>query len=405
MMLRHTEPAPQPIHGVDMMAHMRPGRFWPGFRTIRSWLGDYPLVQLGVFLALVAAAAMLGQTMIANMERVGITPGFGFLARPANFEIGESLIAYSADRSFGRAIFVGFLNTLAVSLAGCVLATILGGLLGIGRLSANPLLAGAVRTYVEVVRNTPLLLQLFFWIATIRALPAAREAFNPLPGVLLSNRGVFLPAIRFGAGWEAPLFIAVLAGLLVWGLWVKRRLLRRLVLGIAATGALFAGAAMIMLPDGARMDIPELKGFNIAGGISLTPEFAALLIGLTVNAAANIAEIVRSGIEAVRRTQWETARSLGFSEMQVLRYVVLPQALRVIVPLMTSAFLNLTKNSSLAVAIGYPDLVSIVNTTANQTGQALEAILIMMIVYLTISLTVSLLMNSYNARTDWKAGA
>jgi len=387
-----------------MTAYIRPDRFRSGLRIFRSWLGEYPLTQLGVFVALLAVAGLLGQTMVANMERVGITPGFAFLWRPANFEIGESLIAYAADRSFGRAIFVGFLNTVTVSLAACVLATILGSLLGIARLSANPLLAGAVRGYVELIRNTPLLLQLFFWIATIRALPGVREAFNPLSGVLLSNRGIFLPALRFGDGWEAPLVLAALAGLIVLHFRVKRPVLRRAIAGAAIGGALLAVAALLIAPGSVRLDLPELKGFNITGGVSLTPEFAALLIGLTVNAAANIAEIVRSGIEAVPRNQWETGRSLGFTEAQLLRIVVMPQALRVIVPLMTSAFLNITKNSSLAVAIGYPDLVNIVNTTANQTGQALEAILIMMTVYLTISLTVSLLMNIYNARHDWKAG-
>jgi general L-amino acid transport system permease protein len=388
-----------------MTGETKPDRIRSGFRIFRSWLGEYPLAQLCVLTALIAVAAILGQTMIANMGRVGITPGFAFLSRPANFEIGESLIAYSAERSFGRAILVGFLNTLAVSLVGCVLATILGSLLGIARLSANPLLSGAVRGYVEVVRNTPLLLQLFFWIATIRALPGARAAFNPLPGVFLSNRGVFLPALRFGAGWEAPVALAMLAGLMLLRFRVKSPALRRVFTGAAIGGALLVAAVLIMAQGGARIDLPELKGFNISGGLSLTPEFAALLIGLTVNAAANIAEIVRSGIESVPRNQWETARSLGFTEAQLLRFVVMPQALRVIVPLMTSAFLNLTKNSSLAVAIGYPDLVSIVNTTANQTGQALEAILIMMIVYLTISLTVSLAMNIYNARKAWETGA
>ena len=187
----------------DLTAHLWPDRFRSGLRVFQCWLGAYPFTQLGLFLTILALAALPGQTMIANMERVGITPGFAFLWRPANFEIGESLIAYAADSSFGRAILVGFLNTVMVSLAGCVLATMLGSLLGIAQLSTNPLLKGAVRTHVEVIRNTPLLLQLFFWIATIRALPGARDAFNPLPGVLLSNRGVFLPALRCGMGSAA----------------------------------------------------------------------------------------------------------------------------------------------------------------------------------------------------------
>jgi general L-amino acid transport system permease protein len=333
------------------------------------------------------------------MERVGITPGFAFLSRPANFEIGESLIAYSAERSFGRAILVGFLNTFLVSLVGCVLATVLGVAFGIARLSSNPLLAAAVRGYVEVIRNTPLLLQLFFWIATIRALPSVRQSLHPLPGVLLSNRGVYLPAFRFDAGWQAWVALAALAVGILLVLFARRIGLPRL---IGAAVALLALAVLVMLPGGMRLEIPELKGFNVAGGLSLTPEFAALVIGLAINASASIAEIVRSGIESVPRGQWESARALSLGEWLILRLVVLPQALRVIVPLMTSQYLSLTKNSSLAVAIGYPDLVSITNTTANQTGQALEAIMIMMIVYLTINLTVSLLMNLYDARHRWE---
>jgi general L-amino acid transport system permease protein len=374
-----------------------------GFASVKNWLGERPFTQLVVFLVLIAILAILGHTMIVNMERVGITPGFAFLSRPANFEIGESLIAYSAERSFGRAILVGFLNTFLVSLVGCVLATLLGVAFGIARLSSNPLLAAAVRGYVEVIRNTPLLLQLFFWIATIRALPAVRQALHPFPGVLLSNRGVFLPAIRFDAGWQAWAAIAVLAANLLLILIARRSGERRqLVAGTGALGAILALAALIMLPRGARIEFPELKGFNVAGGLTLTPEFTALVIGLAINASANIAEIVRSGIESVPRGQWEAARALSLGEWQILRLIVLPQALRVIVPLMTSQYLSLTKNSSLAVAIGYPDLVSITNTTANQTGQALEAIMIMMIVYLTINLTVSLLMNLYNARHAWE---
>lgn len=370
-----------------------------GVTAVRRWLGERPLTQLGLFIGLVAVGAVLFLTMVENMARVGITPGFAFLSRPANFEIGESLIAYSAERSFGRAILVGFLNTFLVSLVGCVLATVIGVAFGIARLSSNPLLAAAVRGYVEVIRNTPLLLQLFFWIATIRALPAVRQSLHPLPGVLLSNRGVYLPAFRFDDGWQAWAALAALAAGILLVLFARRVGLPRLI-GAAVT--LLAVAVLVMLPGGMRLEIPELKGFNVAGGLSLTPEFAALVIGLAINASASIAEIVRSGIESVPRGQWESARALSLSEWLILWLVVLPQALRVIVPLMTSQYLSLTKNSSLAVAIGYPDLVSITNTTANQTGQALEAIMIMMIVYLTINLTVSLLMNLYDARHGWE---
>lgn len=336
------------------------------------------------------------------MDRVGITPGFGFLWRPANFEIGESLIAYSSQMSFGRAILVGALNTLMVSFAACVFATALGLALGIARLSGNPLLAGLVRSYVEAVRNTPLLLQLFFWSATVQSFPAIRRAFEPLPGVLFSNRGVFIPSLTLTTNSSA--IALAIFGVVLGGCWLlltrrlkdnpRQRLKVRIILLLVAV----AGLALTAAAGGLSIEWPERKGFNVTGGLSSTPEFAALLFGLAINASAGIAEIVRSGMEAVPKGQVEAARAMGLHQGQILRLVVLPQALRIMIPLLTSNYLSLTKNSSLAVAIGYPDLVSIINTTANQTGQALEAILIMMAIYLSINLTVSLLMNRYHAR-------
>ena len=295
--------------------------------------------------ALAAALALLAWRIYANtsanLEARGIASGFAFLWREAGFEIGETTFAaYSAADSYLRALAIGVANTFRVAAVGIVLATLLGTLLGLARLSPNWLLARLASAYVEVVRNIPLLVQLFFWYAVIaESLPPPAEALNPLPGVFLSNRGIFIP-----------------------------------------------------LPG----DVPELSGFNFIGGVSLSPEFAALLIGLTTYTAGFIAEIVRAGILSVPRGQVEAARSLGLRQRDALRHVVAPLALRLMVPPMTSQYLNLAKNSSLAVAIGYPDLVSIANTTMNQTGQAIEGVAIIMAVFLTISLSISAFMNWYN---------
>jgi len=280
---------------------------------------------------------------MANLEERRIASGFGFLGREAGFEIGESaFLRYSASDSYLRALIVGLTNTLAVAVIGIVLSTLLGTFIGLARLAKNFLLRTLSAGYVEFIRNVPLLVQLFFWYAVItEGMPGPREALSPLPGVFLSNRGIFFPS--------------------------------------------FSG-------------VPELQGFNFVGGLAVSPEFAALLIGLVTYTAGFIAEIVRAGILAVDRGQGEAAHALGLTRAQATRLIVLPQALRVIIPPMTSQYLNLTKNSSLAVAIGYPDLVSIANTTMNQTGQAIEGIAIIMAVYLTISLSISAFMNWYNAR-------
>jgi general L-amino acid transport system permease protein len=296
----------------------------------------------GTLLAVLALAlGYLYANASQNLEARGIASGFAFLWREAGFEIGEtSFLAYSAADSYFRALAIGLANTFRIAVIGIVFTTALGTLLGLARLSPNWLLAKLAAAYVEVIRNVPLLVQLFFWYTVISDnLPAPAEAFNPLPSVFLSNRGIFFP-----------------------------------------------------LPG----DPPVLSGFNFTGGASLTPEFAALLIGLVTYTAAFIAEIVRAGILSVPRGQIEAARSLGLARRGALRFVILPQALRMIVPPMTSQYLNLTKNSSLAVAIGYPDLVSIANTTMNQTGQAIEGIAIIMAVYLSISLSISGFMNWYN---------
>jgi general L-amino acid transport system permease protein len=314
------------------------------WRSARGKRIAYQAAALGG--AVLVAWFLISNTM-ANLEERRIASGLGFLQREAGFEIGESVfLRYSAADSYLRALFVGLTNTLAVALIGIVLATGLGTAIGLCRLSKNLLVRQLSAAYVEFVRNVPLLVQLFFWYAIItEGLPGPSDALSPLPGVFLSNRGVFFPT--FGS-------------------------------------------------------VPELQGFNFTGGMAMSPEFAALLVGLVTYTAAFIAETVRAGILAVDRGQTEAAHALGLTRVQTTRRIVLPQALRVIVPPMTNQYLNLTKNSSLAVAIGYPDLVSIANTTMNQTGQAIEGVAIIMAVYLTISLSISAFMNWYNARIVFK---
>lgn len=358
-----------------------------------------------VALAVVGWVAwFLVSNTLHNLSSRNIATGFGFLGREAGFAIGETPIDYSPADTYGRAVWVGILNTLRVAAVGIVLATLLGTFIGIARLSKNWLITRLSSAYVEVLRNIPLLLQLFFWYALITEnSPGPRQAVNPLPGVFISNRGIKLPAFTDAAGFDY----------LVWGLLLgialalvlahvaKRRqektgqrlpvgrIATALVLGLPLAGWLLGGAPM-------ALEFPELKGFNFVGGMSLSPEFSALLVGLVMYTSAFVAEIVRSGIQSVQKGQWEAAGALGLRSGMVLRLVVLPQALRVIVPPMTSTYLNLVKNSSLAVAIGYPDIVSVVNTTLNQTGQAIEGIMIIMGAYLTVSLSISIFMNWYN---------
>ena len=292
---------------------------------------------------LAAGAWFLISNTAANLADRRIASGFAFLDREAGFAIGESFfLRYDAGQTYLRALAVGLANTLAVSAIGIVLATVLGVAIGLLRLSTSLLLKGIAAAYVEFIRNVPLLVQLFFWYALITdALPGPRQALEPLPHVFLSNRGIFLPSLS---------------------------------------------------------SVPALQGFNFSGGIAISPEFGALLAGLSVYTAAFIAEIVRAGILAVPRGQYDAAAAIGLTYGPQMRFIVFPQALRVIVPPLASQYLNLVKNSSLAVAIGYPDLVSIANTTMNQTGQAIEGVAIIMAVYLTISLAISALMNWYNAR-------
>ena len=317
-------------------------------RRLRGWV--YQGLAVAVLGLLVA---LLLHNTLTNLRARGIQSGFGFLLDPAGFDIGEALIRYESMDSYLRAFAVGGLNTLRVALVGIVLATLLGALLGVGRFARNALLRGVCQVYVEAFRNIPLLLQLLTWYLLLTEwLPAADEALRLGDGLLVSKNGLSLP----------------------WPIWP---------------------------PDGSwptGWSWPVVDGLSIQGGASLTPEFLALLLGLTLYTAAFIAEVVRAGIAAVPAGQVEAAASLGLPRGVTLRRVILPQALRVIVPPLTSQFLNLTKNSSLAVAIGYPDVVSIANTSLNQTGRAVECIAMIMAVYLGLSLLTAAAMNAYNRR-------
>ena len=354
----------------------------------------------------------LGWELVANarsnLAAKGVVSGFGFLDQSAGFDVSQSLINYSPTDSYRRLYLVGLLNTLLVAVLGIILATILGFVIGIARLSGNWLVARIAGGYVELIRNLPLLFQLLFWyLAVLGTLPATRESISLSGAVFLNNRGVVLPRPILGDGIglaALALFIALVA---VWALrrWARRRQ--------AATGktlpifwpglVLVIGLPLVALAATGfpiRFELPELRGFNFAGGWRVIPEFVALLIGLAVYTAAFIAETVRGGILAVPRSQPEAAHALGLSRRRTMRLIVIPQAMRVIVPPLTSHYLNLTKNSSLAVGIGYPDLFAVFAGTAlNQTGaQAIEIISITMATYLALSLATSALMNFYNAR-------
>ena len=363
-----------------------------------SW--DGPRIRAAIY-QIVAMAAVIGLVAVVfsntldNLARRGIASGFGFLGSTAGFAIGTSLIEYSETSTYGRAFLVGLLNTLAVSAVGVVFATVIGFAVGIARLSGNWLIARLAGAYVETLRNIPLLLQLFFWyFAVLRALPPPSGSFE-LFGSFLNNRGLHLPApvIDPAAGWTMVAIIAAAVGAVM--VWRRRRN------GSAGRGALWAGAAasiaLVAVFATLSWEHPVLGTFNFRGGITLTPELVALVIALATYTAAYIAEIVRAGVRSVPSGQTEAAGALGLSRARTLRHVVIPQALRVIVPPLTNQYLNLTKNSSLAAAIAYPDLVSVfAGTVLNVTGQAVEVIAITMAVYLSISLTISLAMNRYN---------
>ncbi len=359
----------------------------------------------------IAALAFFFYTIInnalTNLSARGIATGFDFLNQPAGFGIGLSLIEYDETFSYGRTFIVGLLNTALVSFLGIILATIIGFVLGIARLSSNWLVSRLAAVYIECFRNVPLLLQILFWyVAVLQALPSARQSHSLGEAIFLNVRGLYMPAPIFeaGSGFVIGSFIAGLIATIAIGIWAKNK--QRLTgqqtpMGRIAVGLIVVFPLVVFFIMGSPIsaEYPVLKGFNFRGGISIIPELAALLLALSIYTAAFIAEIVRSGINAVSHGQTEAAMSLGLPRSKTLKLVVIPQALRIIIPPLTSQYLNLTKNSSLAMAIGYPDLVSVfAGTTLNQTGQAIEIIAMTMGVYLSLSLITSALMNLYNRK-------
>ncbi len=364
------------------------------------------LFQLLTFAMVGLLAYYLISNTLINLQRQKIATGFGFLHKEASFEIGESLIPYSAARTYGRALLVGALNTIKVAFIGIVITIILGTILGVARLSTNWLVSKLATIYVEVMQDIPVLLQLFFWYAIFyEALPSPQQALNPGAGIYLSNRGVAF-TIPEGHPAHKYMLLAFVVGCVI--VYVIRRWARKRQ---ERTGQLFptfrVGIAILFgLPfitwlafgTPLRMTAPKLIGFNFEGGLMVSPEFIAVLMGLILYTAAFVAEVVRAGIQSVSKGQREAAMSIGLRPTFVLNLVILPQALRVIIPPLTSQMLNLTKNSSLAVAIGYPDFVSVANTTMNQTGQSIEGVALIMAVYLFFSLTTSAFMNWYNKR-------
>jgi len=364
----------------------------------------YQLVLLAALLWLGVEIALNAK---ANLDAQKITSGFGFLDNTAGFGINQSLIAYNEADTYARVFFVGLLNTLLVAAIGIVLATILGFFVGLARLSPNWLVARLAGGYVELIRNLPLLFQLLFWyLAVLGTLPGPRQSISLFGEIFLNNRGIIVPAPVAGEGTGAVIAVFALSVIATVALrvWAKRRQMRTgrqfplFWVGLAlVVGPTLVALVAMGFPIG--FESPELRGFNFVGGVRLLPEFIALLVALTTYTAAFIAEVVRAGVLAVPRGQTEAAFALGLRRGLALRLIVVPQALRVIVPPLTNQYLNLTKNSSLAVAVGYPDLFAVFAGTAlHQTGQAIEIIAITMAVYLAISLITSALMNWYNAR-------
>jgi general L-amino acid transport system permease protein len=380
-----------------------PAARWTGWNDPRLRAVLFQALFLAAVLGLVG---MVLHNTLVNLETRGISTGFGFLSETSGFGIIQTLIDYSETSTFGRTFVVGLLNTLLVSALGILLATLLGFAIGVARLSGNWLIARLAAVYIETFRNIPLLLQIFFWyFAVLRALPHPRQSLSLGEAAFLNLRGLYLPRPVFEPGFElvvAALVIAVLAAIALvrWARRRRERTGRSLRAGWIGLGLVVALPSLAFLLTGAPLawDLPALVGFNFRGGITLIPELMALLLALSIYTAAFIAEIVRAGILSVDKGQTEAAAALGLRRGQVLRLVIIPQALRVIIPPLTSQHLNLLKNSSLATAIGYPDLVNVfAGTTLNQTGQAVEVIAMTMAVYLTLSLLISLFMNWYNA--------
>jgi general L-amino acid transport system permease protein len=370
----------------------------PTFRSV--------VFQFFAIIGLVYFFYTIVNNALVNLDARGIATGFDFLSEKAGFGIGFSLIEYDESHSYASTFYVGLINTLVVSFLGIICATFLGFFIGISRLSTNWLISRVAAVYIEIFRNIPLLLQIFFWYFVIQSLPSTRQSISIGEAIFLNVRGLFLPKPVFESG-SLLIGIALVIGLVaafMYRSWAHKKqelsgqqspivtVALSLVLGLPLVAYFISGMPI-------SIEYPALKGFNFRGGYSFIPELAALMIALSVYTAAFIAEIVRSGINAVSHGQTEAAMALGLPKKRTLKLVVVPQALRIIIPPLTSQYLNLTKNSSLAMAIGYPDLMSVFGgTTLNQVGQAIEIILMTMAVYLTISLVTSMLMNIYNRK-------
>ncbi|HPQ24380.1 MAG: amino acid ABC transporter permease [Chromatiaceae bacterium] len=373
----------------------------PTFRAI--------VFQVLLVLCILAFGNFLLSNTLQNMEQRGITTGFGFLDNAAGFGILQSLIPYDETYTYGRTFVVGLLNTLLVAALGIFFATFLGFFIGVARLSHNWLVARLATVYIETFRNIPLLLQIMFWyFAVLRPLPLPRQSLSIGDAVFLNNRGLFVPRpiAEDGFGLVVAALLLAIVGAVVLARWARKR---QEASGQQFPTGLSAFALIVGLPlltywvSGSPLhwDNPVLGGFNFRGGLEVIPELAALVLALSIYTAAFIAEAVRSGIQSVSHGQTEAAYALGLRPRVTLKLVIIPQAMRVIIPQLTSQYLNLTKNSSLATAIGYPDLVNVfAGTTLNQTGQAVEVIAMTMGVYLLISLVISLFMNWYNKRNQ-----
>jgi general L-amino acid transport system permease protein len=341
-----------------------------------------------------------------NLNKQSIATGFGFLGKQSGFAITESLVPHAAPSSYAHALMVGLINTLEISFIGIVLTMLLGTIMGIARLSRNWLVSRLAGIYIEVLRDIPVLLQLFFWYAVFyQNLPSPRQPISIFGSLFLCNRGMFFPIPVYDPVYVrmALAFLPACLATIILRRWAKKRHVRTgrlfpwvrvsliMLIGLPVLLWVLAGAPL-------KWNIPRLAGFNFDGGISISPEFAALLLGLVLYTSAFVAEIVRTGIQSVSRGQTEAAMALGLKPFHILKLVILPQALRVIIPPLTSEMLNLIKNSSLAIAIGYPDFVAVANTTINQTGQAIEGVAMIMAVYLCFSLPTSGFMNWYNKK-------
>ena len=376
-----------------------------------SGRGRKVIFQIAALIAVAVAILWFADNAVTNLARQNIASGFGFLQERAGFSIIQTFIAYDADSTYGRVLLVGLTNTLLAAGLGIALASALGFLIGIARLSSNWLIARLAGVYIEVFRNIPLLLQIMFWyFGVLRNLPRPRASIDFGGGMFLSNRGLSLPAPIFEAGAHLYL-IALMGGVLFhilltrFALIVHRRTGRLPAVWRVSVPTTLAVLVVLWAVQGIPLhwDMPQLRGFNFSGGIQLIPELVALVLALGLYTAAFIAEIVRAGIGSVAHGQSEAAVALGLRPRAVMRFVIIPQAMRVIIPPLTSQYLNLTKNSSLAVAIAYPDIVSVfAGTSQSQTGQAIEIIFITMLIYLALSLLTSTFMNYYNRRIALK---